>query len=218
MAQQIRRGFSLCRTPYPSPSRSITPGRKFSTSTSARATSRFSASFPRGSLRFSVIDFLPAFCARKLIPIPLEESSGSAPRLRARSPRPTDSTLITSVPRCASWWQAKGPASTFVRSSTRTPESGAGDRRSVTIGHALGAPPRTPGAEARQQDEEQGHHEERQCHRPFPDEVEAAIELHRSREVVLQHRAEDEPDEERRERIIREAQHRRQHAQPYEHQ
>ena len=34
-------------------------------------------------------------------PMPLSFSSGSAPSLRARSPRPAASTLITSAPRCA---------------------------------------------------------------------------------------------------------------------
>jgi hypothetical protein len=62
-----------------------------------------------GCLRLTVTDFLPAFWARKDTPMPFAFRSGSAPRLRARSPRPGASTLMTSAPRWASWWQQNGP-------------------------------------------------------------------------------------------------------------
>ena len=70
------------------PAASITPGRKFSTSTSALATRRLKTSLPASCLRLSVIDFLPAFCARNEAPISFALSAGSAPSWRARSPRP----------------------------------------------------------------------------------------------------------------------------------
>jgi hypothetical protein len=79
---------------------------------------------PASCLRFTVTDFLPAFCARKRHPHALRAfRSGSAPSCRARSPRPAASTLMTSAPICASWWQQNGPASTLVRSRTLSPDT-----------------------------------------------------------------------------------------------
>src|SRR5205823_13434515 len=49
----------------PSPSLSITPGRKFSTMRSASAASAFTARFARGSFRSSARLFLLRFMARK---------------------------------------------------------------------------------------------------------------------------------------------------------
>src|SRR5690606_9720682 len=66
----------------------------------------------------------PCGRARTDAPMPRRLSSGSAPSWRARSPVPRASTLMTSAPRWASWWQANGPASTLVRSRTRTPCKG----------------------------------------------------------------------------------------------
>src|SRR4051812_5916718 len=99
----------------------MTPGRKFSTTTSAVRTSRLNTSLPASLFRFSVRERLPGFWARKDTPMWARLRSASAPSWRARSPPSRASTLITSAPMCASWWQAKGPASTLVRSRTRTP-------------------------------------------------------------------------------------------------
>ena len=81
----------------------MTPGRKFSTSTSAVSTSRRRTALPSAALRFSVSDFLPAFWARNEAPMCCALSAGSAPSWRARSPSPGTSTLITSAPISASW-------------------------------------------------------------------------------------------------------------------
>ncbi len=80
----------------------MTPGRKFSTTTSEVVTSRTNAARPFADFRFSVIERLPAFCARKEAPMPRRLSSGSAPSWRAKSPAPGTSTLITSAPSWAS--------------------------------------------------------------------------------------------------------------------
>ena len=64
----------------------MTPGRKFSTTTSASAASFRKISRASFFFRFSVIDFLFAFCARKLVPISSLFSFGTLPSLRARSP------------------------------------------------------------------------------------------------------------------------------------
>ena len=45
-----------------------------------------------------------------------------------------------------------------------------------------------------------------QCHGPFPNERDSVIELHRARKVVFHHRAENESDQQRSERIVREFQ------------
>ena len=52
------RGLSSCNRAIEKPSRSSTPVRKFSTSTSACRTSRVSTAAPAGSFRSSVIDSL----------------------------------------------------------------------------------------------------------------------------------------------------------------
>ncbi len=65
----------------------MTSGRKFSTRTSAFATSFLKISLPSGALRFSVTDFLLAFWARKLVPISILLYFGTLPSSRARSPR-----------------------------------------------------------------------------------------------------------------------------------
>ena len=54
---------------------------------------------PFVDLRLRVIDLFPEFCAKKLIPIPIEFELGSDPKFLARSPFIGDSTLITSAPR-----------------------------------------------------------------------------------------------------------------------
>ena len=60
LARRSRRGFSACRSSQPSPSRSIAPGAKFSTKTSARLAISLTSARPRSDLRLTVTDFLLA--------------------------------------------------------------------------------------------------------------------------------------------------------------
>src|SRR5512133_1025400 len=103
------------------PNRSITPGRKFSTTTSASFTIFRKIALPSALFVFSVIDFLLQFCARKLVPIRRLFSAGRMPSLRARSPSLGFSTLITSAPSSARCRVVNGPERTFVRSRTLMP-------------------------------------------------------------------------------------------------
>ncbi len=96
----------------------MTPGRKFSTTTSAVATSRRAASTPRGDLRSSTTLFLPAFNWPKLVLAP----SRNGGRVRIMSPSGA-SILITSAPRSASIRPQCGPAIVVVKSSTRSPSN-----------------------------------------------------------------------------------------------
>ncbi len=98
----------------------MTPGRKFSTTTSAVLTSLRKISLPSSNFRFRVSDFLLAFWARKLVPISCLLSGLTLPSLRARSPPSGFSILITSAPSSARCMVANGPERTLVRSRTRT--------------------------------------------------------------------------------------------------
>jgi hypothetical protein len=80
----------------------MTPGRKFSTSTSADFTSRRSNDLPSGVFKLTVMDFLPPFWARNDAPMCRAFRSGSLPSCRARSPPPGASTFTTSAPSSAS--------------------------------------------------------------------------------------------------------------------
>jgi hypothetical protein len=80
----------------------MTPGRKFSTRTSADATSRRRTSLPSAVFRFRVTDFLPAFWARNEAPMWRPFKAASAPSWRAKSPPSGTSILITSAPSIAS--------------------------------------------------------------------------------------------------------------------
>src|SRR3990172_12776364 len=115
------RGLSPASTGEPRPRRGITSGRNFSTTTSAFATSLKKISQPSAALRLSVIDFLLAFWARKLVPMSILFNFETLPRMRARSPPLGFSILTTSAPRSARCSVEKGPERTFVRSRTRTP-------------------------------------------------------------------------------------------------
>src|ERR1039458_8344877 len=121
MAQYTMRGLTWASTGEARPSRFMTSGRKFSTSTSAVATSFLNTSLPSGLFRFRVRDFLLLFWARKLVPMSCWLSLGTLPSLRARSPSVGFSILMTSAPSSARCKVANGPASTLVMSSTRTP-------------------------------------------------------------------------------------------------
>src|SRR5919204_5246388 len=104
------------------PRRAAPPGRKFSSTTSARAQSSSTSSRPSGCLRSIATLRLLRLTARKYAASP---PANGGPHARVSSPSPGRSTLTTSAPRSASTIVAYGPASTRDRSTTRSPTSGA---------------------------------------------------------------------------------------------
>src|SRR4051794_33128981 len=90
----------------------------FSTVTSALFSSSRTISSPRGAFKFSVIDFLLALNWWKY-----QGSLSGLPGCRRRpgSPRPGFSILTTSAPSQARLSVQDGPASNWVKSTTRTP-------------------------------------------------------------------------------------------------
>src|SRR5438105_1437135 len=113
--QMTSRGNSADSAAGEHPSRSSTPGRKPSMSTSARAQSRRRTPGPSRALRSIAMLRLPRLSA--------SDCSGSP---RRRSPSATSSTLTISAPRSASRSVAYGPGYRRVRSTTRKPASGPG--------------------------------------------------------------------------------------------
>jgi hypothetical protein len=99
--------FESCGQPMPR--RSITPGRKFSQTTSTCAARRSTTSTACGRDRSSVRLRFPAFAAIQPGPIRRSDHSGETADARMSSPA-SGSTLITSAPCSASWNVAKGPA------------------------------------------------------------------------------------------------------------
>src|SRR5215510_6125104 len=120
MEQYTSRGLRRLSTLKPTPSRSIVPGRKFSTTTSLRRASFRRISRPSGALRLSVTLFLPRLTDMKYVASPATKGG----HFRVSSPLPGSSILTTSAPMSASIIVQNGPARTRVRSSTRTPSSG----------------------------------------------------------------------------------------------
>src|SRR6267143_828061 len=116
------------------PRRFFTSGRKFSTRTSARATSFFRISMPRGCLRSSVIARLLRCRLRKSNPSDVE-----SPSISSRA-----STLMTLAPMSASRRTAVGPERARVRSMTVRCSSGKG----------IGKPPVSLPGKIRLQDHE----------------------------------------------------------------
>src|SRR4051812_12904080 len=116
-------------TPYPSPSRSITPGRKPSTSTSAPLVSLSNASRPGGFLMFMATLFFPALTLAKNSP---DRELG---KCRAGSPRPGCSIFVTVAPNSHNICVARAPGNSRVRSSTLTEgwDNGA-DEDSLIVG------------------------------------------------------------------------------------
>src|SRR3954466_13575678 len=114
----MSRGFSSCRCSHVKPSRSITPGPKFSTTTSERSTSLRKISLPSS-------DFMLRVRLRllQLSIVKYSESTSGRSRswLRVTSPRPGCSILMTSAPIHARSCVQTGPACTCVMSTTRTP-------------------------------------------------------------------------------------------------
>src|SRR3954471_20137286 len=114
----MSRGLSSCRCSHVNPSRSITPGPKFSTTTSERSTSLRKISLPSS-------DFMLRVRLRllQLSIVKYSESTSGRSRSweRVTSPLPGCSILMTSAPIQASSWVQTGPACTCVMSMTRTP-------------------------------------------------------------------------------------------------
>ena len=102
------------------PSRSATPGRKFSTTTSARAAIRRATATPAGCWRSTTIARLLRLNCTQTGPSP---PRNGGPIRRALSPRGA-STFTTSAPRSPSTWVQSGPETTVVKSNTRMPASG----------------------------------------------------------------------------------------------
>src|SRR5215468_5085942 len=98
----------------------MVPGRKFSSTTSAFAIRRRRMAWPSGAFMLRVRLFLLRFTDMKYVASPPEK--GGQPRVS--SPLPGSSTLMTSAPMSPSDMEQNGPASTRVRSMTRTPASG----------------------------------------------------------------------------------------------
>src|SRR5207344_538125 len=130
-------GLTPCTTSYPSPSRSMAPGAKFSTMTSARFTMFLTRSSPRSDLRLTVMDFLLALNNRKYQESRFWLWLGADCRPnkeRPASPPCGFSTLTTSAPSQASASVQDGPASNWVRSRIRTPARKAGNPRAMSQG------------------------------------------------------------------------------------
>src|SRR3954471_1932804 len=115
---RIRRGLRSCRALQPIPSLSSTPGRKFSSTTSAPSTRSQKISRSSAFLRSSVMPRLLRFHSMNGAPSP--STKGGAPRIE--SPWGL-SILITSAPMSASCMPQKGPDRCVVRSRTTSPSS-----------------------------------------------------------------------------------------------
>src|ERR1700730_7546822 len=114
----------------------MAPGAKFSTMTSTRFAMFLTRSSPRSDLRLTVMDFLLALNNRKYQESWFWLSLG--PDCRPNNVRPASppcgfSTLTTSAPSQASASVQDGPASNWVRSSTRTSARKAGNPAFVAI-------------------------------------------------------------------------------------
>src|SRR6266850_4713311 len=117
----------------------MVPGLKFSRTTSALATSLRRMACPSGAFMLRVRLFLLRLTERKYVASPPE--NGGQPRVS--SPLPGSSTLITSAPMSPRIIEQNGPASTRVRSRTRTPASGRSARGTLPpLPHPLGETPR----------------------------------------------------------------------------
>src|SRR6266700_3015925 len=98
----------------------MVPGLKFSSTTSALATSLRRMACPSGAFMLRVRLFLLRLTERKYVASP--PAKGGQPRVS--SPLPGSSTLMTSAPMSPSDIEQNGPARTRVKSMTRMPASG----------------------------------------------------------------------------------------------
>ena len=92
------RGLTARIASKPTPRRSAVPGFQFSIITSTPAAISRAIRAPRGSLRLSATDRLPALHDRNVLPRPAATSAASPPWLRIQSPCVGRSILIVSAP------------------------------------------------------------------------------------------------------------------------
>src|SRR5450631_2973520 len=120
MRSMISPGLVALSASYPRPQSSITPGLKFSTSTSASRISARTCSRDAASLRSSVTLRLlrDCTCHHTLVP------SWSKRHWRNGSPVPGGSILMTSAPKSAKVFAANGPAISWPNSTTFNPTKG----------------------------------------------------------------------------------------------
>ena len=97
----------------------MSPGAKFSVTTSAPSTSRRKRAWPSGFLRSMVTLRLLALKSRKNI----ASRPGTSGRLRRDCSPPGGSILMTSAPSQPRSWVQEVPASNWVRSRIRMPDS-----------------------------------------------------------------------------------------------
>src|SRR6266508_3855339 len=100
----------------------MSPGRKFSTTTSARMARSRAAPLPPAVDRSRTTDRLFLLSERKYA---ASSPRNGGPHRLVSSPLPGRSTFTTSAPRSARVMVASGPARTREKSTTRTPERGA---------------------------------------------------------------------------------------------
>src|SRR5436190_10258116 len=117
----MSRGLIADACAYPKPSSARLPGRKFSMRTSALSMSCLSAAAPSGVFKSMATLFLLRLSARKKLPSPPMYGAHA----RVSSPCCGSSIFSTSAPMSPSIIVQKGPATTRVRSMTRSPCSGA---------------------------------------------------------------------------------------------
>ena len=115
----MSRGLALRMALAPSPKRSMAPGRKFCSTTSAEAISACTGAKASGFFRSTHSERLPRLQAKKPGGRPLRPVA-----MRRISSPAGDSTLMTSAPWSASMAAATGPDTMVVKSTTRTPSSG----------------------------------------------------------------------------------------------
>ena len=101
----------------------MVPGRRFSTTMSARSIKRRNTSFPRGSLRSRARERLLRLSRMKLEDSPSRNGAVA----RTWSPPSGFSIFTTSAPRSASWSVQNGAAMKLPTSTTRTPSSADSD-------------------------------------------------------------------------------------------
>src|SRR5690606_33588548 len=136
MRTMIRLGLIAESCSHPMPHFSSVPGRKFSMTMSASATSLRTIAWPSSDFRSSVSDFL----LRLWVYHHREVPSCNLRHLRKGSPVPGGSILITSAPNWANNALAYGPAMSEPNSSTFTPESAiseADELSSIQIPYSL---------------------------------------------------------------------------------
>src|SRR3970040_1853110 len=116
----MSRGLILDTSFQPSPSRSMTPGRKFCTSTSAFSRRRRATARPSGFFKSSV-RLRWFLCARRKKTLTPLRKRLAPDQCRSQSVPPGGSILTTSAPMSARNWTPDGPSRNWVKERTRMP-------------------------------------------------------------------------------------------------